>query len=199
MHCRRTQPPSPSFRPGAARRRPRGFTLAEIAVVVAIIGVSLALGLTSMADMVAVQRKNAALAQANLTLREERARALETRRPRYVKPAPIGTGLVLGNATVNAGGTCVEGPVEQRVDLPTVKVTGDRVCFTQDGNTDVTLPIALDFKPAGGGASLASVDVFPAGTLRWSGSSLFQLRTAAIPSISVRNIADQTINPIFLQ
>lgn len=199
MFSRRTQRGRPSVRGDAAKRRARGFTLAEIAVVVAIIGVSLALGLTSMVDMVAIQRKNAALAQANLTLREERARALETRRPRYVKPSPIGTGLVVGNATVNAGGTCVEGPIEQRVELPTVKVTGERVCFTQDGNTDLTVPIALDFKPAGGGASLASVDVFPAGTLRWTGSTLFHLRSAAIPSISVRNIADQTVNPIFLQ
>lgn len=185
------------------RHRQRGFTLAEMAVVVAVIGVGLALGLTSIVDIARAQQKNAALAEANLALREERAKALESRKPRFVKPDPVGTGLVVGSATITTVGTtvtCSEGPIERRLDLGPIKARGERVCFTPDGTTQSEAPLKLDFVPKDGSttAALAEVKVFPAGTLRWTGTSLFKA-TACTPSISVQNIANQSVSPIYLQ
>lgn len=179
----------------------RGFTLAEMAVVVAVLGVSLSLGIASIVDIARVQQHNAALAEANLALREERARALESRRPRFVKPDPVGTGLVMGSATITQVGTtitCDEGPVEQRLALGSVTASGDRVCFTQDGTTHSNAPLNLNFKTASNDTSVADVKVFPAGTVRWEGTTLFKA-TACTPSISVQNVANQTVSPVYLQ
>jgi prepilin-type N-terminal cleavage/methylation domain-containing protein len=183
-------------------RRGRGFTMVELAVVVAMIGVAMGLGLASMADIAATQRRNAALAEANLALREERSRALESRRPRFVKPDPVGNGLVIGGATIvtNQNGTvsCTDGPIEQRLDLGSVEARGDRVCFTPDGTTQADVPLQLDFAIAGDAKPLAGVKVFPAGTVKWSGTSLFKV-SGCTPSISVKNIANQTVNQVYLQ
>jgi prepilin-type N-terminal cleavage/methylation domain-containing protein len=180
----------------------RGFTLVELAVVVAVIGVAVGLGLASMADITATQRRNAALAEANLALREERARALESRRARYVKPDPVGNGIVIGGATVvtatDGTVTCTDGPVEQRLDLGPVEARGDRVCFTADGTTQAEAPLKLDFALVGSAELLAEVKVFPAGTAKWAGTTLFAVSTVT-PSISVKNIADQTVSPVYLQ
>jgi prepilin-type N-terminal cleavage/methylation domain-containing protein len=183
----------------------RAFTLVELAVVVAVLGVSMALGVGGIVNTVAVHRQNAALAEANLALREERSRALETRRPRFVRPDPTGNGLLIGSATTTTTGTgasatttCTDGPVEQRLDLGPIKATGDRVCFTEDGNTDADAPLTLGFV-ASTSTSPIEVKIFPAGTLRWTGASLFLSSKAVVPSISVHNIAAQTFNPIYLQ
>lgn len=176
--------------------------MVELAVVVAMIGIGMGLGLASMVDIAATQRRNAALAEANLALREERARALESRRPRFVKPDPVGNGLVIGGATVvtNTDGTvtCTDGPVEQRLDLGAVEARGDRVCFTPDGTTQSEVPLQLDFGVAGASAPLAAVKVFPAGTVKWSGTTLFKV-SSCTPSISLKNISNQTVNPVLLQ
>lgn len=180
----------------------RGFTLVELAVVVAMIGIGMALGIASMVDITRAQRRNAALAEANLALREERARALESRRARYVKPDPGGNGLVIGGAialTATDGSvTCTDGPVEQRLELGAVEARGDRVCFTADGTTQAERPLQLDFALPGSAAPLAEVKIFPAGTVKWAGTSLFKGSSSA-PSISVKNIANQTVEPIYLQ
>jgi len=184
-------------RPTAAR----GFTLAELAIVVAMIGVGLAIGLVSIVDIAKAQAQNAALAEANLALREERAKALEARRARFVKPDPTGTGIVMGSATITRTGstiTCTEGPVEHRVPLGPVKAFGDRVCFSEDGTTQATAPLKLSFKTVVEGQPVADVKVFPAGTVRWSGTALFKA-TACTPSISVQNIANQSVAPVYLQ
>jgi len=180
----------------------RGFTLVELAVVVAMIGVAMGLGLASMADIAATQRRNAALSEANLALREERARALESRRARYVKPDPVGNGLVIGSATAVTAAdgtiTCTDGPVEQRLELGPIEARGDRVCFTADGTTQAEVPLQLDFALPGSSASLAEVKVFPAGTVKWTGTTLFKV-SSCTPSISVKNIANQTVSQIYLQ
>jgi len=189
------------------RRLARAFTLAELAVVVALIGVAMGLGVASMVDMVGVQRRNAALAQANLTLREERARALEARRPRYVMPDPVGNGLVVGTATAirdvnEAVIGCTGFVIEQRIELPTLEARGDPVCFVEDGSTDSQIPLTLDFVPAnapGGTDPVAEVKVFPAGTMKWLGTSLSALHGGCASAVSVKNIASQTISPVYLQ
>lgn len=180
--------------------------MVELAAVLAVLGVAMALGAGSLVDTVAVHRQNAALAEANLTLREERARALETRSARFVRPDPSGNALLIGSAVATTTGTgatattnCVDGPVEQRLDLGPIKATGDRICFTEDGNTDANVPLALGFKTNAGATPMAEVQIFPAGTLRWSGASLFIHTKAIVPSLSVHNIASQTFNPIYLQ
>jgi type II secretory pathway pseudopilin PulG len=183
--------------------RVRAFTLIELGVVVAMIGVAMAIGLASFVDMVAVQKRNASLSIANLTLREQRALALETRKPRYVKPSPSGNGVVIGKASFDAttpGATCTEDPTPtQTIPMSGLQVSGERVCFTADGNTDDNTPSELSFRAPGDTTALAGVSVFPAGTMRWSGAGLFQMSGFAMTSISLKSIAHASISTTFIQ
>jgi len=184
-------------------RATRGFTLAELAIVLAMIGIAMAIGLASLVDMVTVQRRNAALSMANLTLREQRALALETRKPRYVKPSSSGAGVVIGQASFNSttpAAVCTEDATPtQTIDMAGLLVTGERVCFTADGNTDDNSPSDLSFRAPGAPVALAGVSVFPAGTMRWSGAGLFQMSGFAMTSISVKSIANASISTAFIQ
>ncbi|MDP2340495.1 MAG: type II secretion system protein [Deltaproteobacteria bacterium] len=184
----------------------RGFTLAELAIVAAMIGIAMAIGLASLVDMVTVQRRNAALSIANLTLREQRALALETRKPRYVKPSPSGAGVVIGQASVTPGTTPLSSPTctedatpTQLIDMAGLQVSGERICFTSDGTTDDNGTSDLSFRTPGAPSALAAVSVFPAGTMRWSGAGLFQMSGFAMTSISVKSIAHASISTTFIQ
>ena len=192
----------PKIRDRRLPKAGRGFTLLELALVLAMVGVATSIGLVSLVDMVTVQKRNAALSLANLTLREQRALALETRKPRYVKPAAGGSGVVIGLATVADGTSdCVEdtGPT-QTITMGGLKVGGDRVCFTADGNTDDDGASDLTFRIPGASADLAAVEVFPAGVMRWSGAGIFKMSSGlAMTSISVKTFAKASISPTFIQ
>ena len=169
------------------------FTLVEVAVVAALLSVGLTLAITSIVDMVAVQKRNAALAEVNLILRELRGLALETRNPRYVKPSPSGNGVVIGQATTpSAGaGSCTENPgPTQTIKSGGLTVTGSRICFRSDGSTDESSSSLLTFAVPGVAEALAVVAVFPAGTMRWTGTSLSSVDIGlASSSLSVKTFA----------
>ncbi len=182
--------------------RSPAFTLLEIALVLSMVGVAAALSAASLVDMVSVQKRNAALSIANLTLREQRSLALETGKPRYVKPAPSGNGVVIGMATFDAGTeNCSEdASPTQTIKMGGLNVSGDRVCFTADGSTDSSGPSDLKFRVPGAVADLAKVDVYQAGTMRWTGSEIFKVSAGlAVTSISVKSIANAQITTSFIQ
>lgn len=182
------------------RSRRRGFTLAELATVMCLIAVAMAIGMFSIIDVVRVQQRNAALSLANLTLREQRSQALESRIPHFIRPAPGGAGVVLGRASsVNAAGKCAGLITTQTIPLAGLRVSGSSICFTPNGNTDDSNAQDLNFTIPGASASVAAVSVFPAGTFRWTGMSLFRLSGLAITSISVRSIANANISLTQLQ
>lgn len=178
----------------------RAFTLAELAVVLAMIAIAMAIGLMSIVDSVRTQQRNAALSLANLTLREQRSQALESRKPHFVRPAAGGKGVVLGTATsVDAAGKCSGLIPKQTIELAGLRVSGSSICFTEDGNTDDSNSQDLNFAVPGATGNVAAVSVFPAGTFRWSGMSLFRMSGLAMTSISFRSVANANISLTQLQ
>lgn len=187
------------------RRRLRslhGFTLVELAIVAAVVGVAMTMAVGSFVQTVQAQKRNAALSMANLTLREQRSQALESRIPHFVRPAPGGSGVVLGRATFNrTTGKCGTATSSTTLLLDGLKVSGSNICFTPDGTTDDVNTQDLRFDPSGGGATggLARVEVFPAGTFRWTGMTLFRSSGLAMTSISFRSVANANISLTQLQ
>lgn len=182
------------------KRSARAFTLAELATVLLLVAIAMAIGLFSIVDVIRVQQRNAALSLANLTLREQRSQALESRIPHFIKPAPGGAGVVLGRASgVNAAGKCTGLVPTQTIPLAGLRVSGSNICFTPNGNTDDESAQDLNFTVPGATSSVAAVSVFPAGTFRWTGMSLFRISGLAVTSISVRSIANANISLTQLQ
>jgi type II secretory pathway pseudopilin PulG len=174
------------------RRRPPAFTLAEIAVVVAAIGVALSLGVAGIVEMTVTQKRNASLAMANLAVREQRALALERRTPRFVKPASAGAGLVTGTAQVD-GTDCSELVVDPVTPTPGIEVDGQLICFNENGESIIDDRRTLQFRIPGETIALAEVTVFKAGTLAWTGA-IVQSASLADTNLTVKSIATQDTN-----
>jgi len=185
------------------RRTNQGFTLVELAIVAAVVGVAMTMAVGSFVQTVQAQKRNAALSLANLTLREQRSQALESRIPHFVRPAPGGSGVVVGRALFNrTTGKCGATTSSTNLLLEGLKVSGSNICFTPDGTTDDVNTQDLRFDPSGGGGpptGLARVEVFPAGTFRWTGVTLFRSSGLAMTSISFRSVANADISLAELQ
>jgi type II secretory pathway pseudopilin PulG len=177
--------------PRPRRRRHPAFTLAEIAVVIAAIGVALSLGVAGILEMTVTQKRNASLAMANLAVREQRALALERRTPRFVKPASAGTGLVTGTAQVD-GNNCTELASDPVTPTPGIDVTGQLVCFNENGESSIDDRRTLQFRIPGETIALAEVTVFKAGTLAWTGA-IVQSASVADTNLTVKSIATQEV------
>lgn len=181
-----TSAPPPARRP--SHRSLRGFTLAELAVVAAAVAVVIGIGAVGVVEMTATQKRNASLALANLTLREQRALALERRTGRFVRPQ-TGGGLVTGTATIT-GSTCVEDTEDAVIATPGLEVGGaTRVCFSRDGDSPAPAAQVLQFRVPGEAVSLATVAVYPAGVLAWTGVSFASSGLKADTNFSVERFA----------
>lgn len=184
--------------PSRSLRSARAFSLLELAVVGAAVAVAITVGVAGINEMATTQKRNASLALANLALREQRALALERRTGRFVKPAPSGSGLITGTATV-AGTACTEATEDPVTPTPGIVVDGELVCFTRDGESAATTPSRLQFRIPGALAPLAEVSVYKAGTLSWSGATFIQSGGIAETSFTVKSVAEDTFSASAIQ
>lgn len=127
------------------RRVPRGFSLLEIMVVVAMIIIASSFGLASLSEIIASARYRADRAKLFLTIKEARDVARDEQRAVTLNVGP-GSSV---NYIVRSGTGCFD-PVVRTVTVPLPMVAtggGSTKCITP-----VTLPTApINFSPVGGG------------------------------------------------
>ena len=148
-------------------RNLRGFTLIELMVVIAVLGILLGIGVPSMIQLVAQSRVSSAATDFHLALQSARSMALTQRRKVSVCPAD-GTSCLnaqdwsAGWATYLGG---AEGARTQAHVLSGVAVSSkeDTLTYNALGFLEPTTPRAIQFS-ANNGAAVRWVCVTPSGS-----------------------------------
>jgi type II secretory pathway pseudopilin PulG len=171
------------------RHRATAFTLVEVIIVISLASIAIGVSVMGITEMAAVQKRNAALAETNIALRDQRARALESQAGTYVDPRPNGT-LVTGLANIS-GSSCTVQTTEGVVDLAGMAVGGSIVCFDENGAMVSSTPQQLlTFTIPGESAPAFEVTVFKLGTIKWTGTSLFAASDRLVEtSLTVEQVA----------
>jgi type IV fimbrial biogenesis protein FimT len=145
---------TPGRKPGA-----RGFSMMELLIVIAIVGILTSLALPSMTEFVRDQRVKAATQDVFGTLLYARSEAIK--RSADVNVDPVGTDWA-GGWTVKAGAESLR--VQETISAVTISgPASGAMTFRRDGRLSAAVPIFVVSSPASSAITARCVRIDPSG------------------------------------